>query len=167
MHVTDERSGVSWGARINTRRGQKVDCPAWADRLQQETWEKQGLVLWDHQSREITRLAATQTLSLLSYMRSTDDWRQEGLVVGEPSVQVFPDDPKPNLMYTLAHEMTLSPEQAQGVFELPENNEAELQVMSRIEKSGYQQKQNQFLNLLAEILIHPPTETGIATGDSE
>ena len=167
MHVTDEQGGVPWDARINSRRGQKADCPAWADQLQQETWEKQGLVLWDHQSREITRLTATQTLSLLSYLRSTDDWRQGGLVVGEPSVQVFPDDPEPKLKYALAHEMTLSPEQAQGIFELLESYEAELQVMSKIEESGYQQKQSQFLNLLAEILIHPPTEEGIRTVDSE
>ncbi len=83
MNVTDEQGGAPCGARINTSRQQKAeDCPGWANPAQKRKREKQGLVLWDQQSREITGLTATQSLAFLSYLRTTEDWRQECLIVG-------------------------------------------------------------------------------------
>jgi hypothetical protein len=112
-------------------------------------------------------LSATEALGLLSYMRATEDWRQEGLVVGEPCMRVFWDGSEPEWEHALAHEMTLSPGQAEEILELLESNESELQRASKVEEMEQQQRRSQFLNLLAEILVRRIREKGIAPGDSE
>ena len=168
MHATDKRGGALWRARVNTQSRQKADdCPAWINPAQEEKWRRRGLILWDHQSREVTRLSATEALDLLSYMRATEDWRQEGIVVEEPCMRVFWDGSEPEWKHALAHEMTLSSGQAQEILELLESNESELQRASKIEEGEQEQKKSEFLNLLAEILVRRIREKGIVPGDSE
>jgi hypothetical protein len=69
--------------------------------------------------------------------------------------------------YDLNHEVILLPEQAQAILDLLESNEPELEVLGTIEQTGYQHTRSQFLNLLADILVQPPREKGVATGDCE
>jgi hypothetical protein len=104
---------------------------------------------------------------MLGYMRTTEDWRREGLVVGEPSMRVSWNGPEPEWEHVLAHEIVLSPEQAREIFELLEGSESELQHMSKIEKKEQEQRQKQFLDLLAHIVVRHIREKGIPTDRTE
>ena len=135
MCEQEKEAAPSWGARVNTRwrRGAK-DWPAWANRAQRERWPEQGLLLWDDHTEQITRLTAIQALGLLAHLRTTDDWEQHGLEVGEPATTLFLDDPEREPEPSLINAMMLSPGQLQEVRELLERHESELQQLSEEEE---------------------------------
>jgi hypothetical protein len=84
-----------WGARVNTEwRRVSRDYPTWANPRQREKWNERGLVLCDHEAKQITWLSATTTLRLLNQLRTTDGWKKQGLVVGEPAVGFSLNDPE-------------------------------------------------------------------------
>lgn len=118
----------TWGARIDSGwPPQTVDCPTWARGSLRQDWEQQGLLLWDHQTRTITRLSATHSLGLLDQLCRTSEWKEHGLVVGQPAVRLWLDDPERKAEQVLANEMELSPARLQVVLELLQTHEAELQ----------------------------------------
>ena len=76
---------VSWGAHVNTKwRYKAKDYPAWANRLQQESWTKTGLIVWEAEDQRIVRLSATEALSVLEHLRNDEAWKDRG-IVGEPT----------------------------------------------------------------------------------
>lgn len=110
-----------WGARFNSGRPPATwDCPFWARPSQRDDWEKRGLLLWDHATRKITWISATHTLSILSQLRTTSEWREHGLVVGQPAVRVRLNDPEREAERVLSDEMEISPGQLPVVLELLE-----------------------------------------------
>jgi hypothetical protein len=135
MHESNVQRESSWGARVNTRWSHGArDWPVWANRAQRERWAEQGLALWDDGAEQITKLTATQALGLLAHLRTTDDWEQHGLEVGEPVTTLFLDDPEREPEPSLINSITLSPCQLQEVRELLERYESELQQLSEKEE---------------------------------
>ena len=75
----------NWGIRFNEfpdyqriPKGQKPDgCPEWLESNQFQTWQKQGLIIWNNTDRIIESLHGTEALELLN-----------GLV--EPTIQPSP-----------------------------------------------------------------------------
>jgi len=135
MHTQDKQIEPLWGARVNRSRSHRTqDCPDWANRLQREKWKERSLVLWDHESHQITGLSATQALQVLNHLRTNDDWKQQGIVVGEPATRLSIDDPTREPEEVLINQMNLSPVQVQELFNLLRENETMLKEQSEQEE---------------------------------
>jgi hypothetical protein len=141
MHNQNEQDESLWGARINTSglhgaRG----CPTWANPAQRERWRDRGLVLWDHRSHQITGLSATHALQILNHLRTNDDWKQHGIIVGEPATQISLDDPEQEAKKVLVNQMSLNATQSQGLFDLLQSNETLLQQMAEKDERERQRR---------------------------
>jgi hypothetical protein len=149
MHNRDQQDEPSWGVRIN-RRGlhRAKDCPRWASPLQREKWEKWGLILWDHKSHQVTRLSATQALQVLDYLHTNDDWKQQGVIMGEPATRLSIDDPTREPEEVLVDQMDLGPVQVQELFDLLKNNEPVLRELSEQEEKEQGEALRQVYNIL-------------------
>ncbi|HEY44943.1 MAG TPA: hypothetical protein G4O11_13265 [Anaerolineae bacterium] len=135
MCNNDEQNDHLWGARINKHgRYGTSDCPKWANPREREKWEERGLILWDHESEQITRLWAGQALQLLEHFRTTDDWKQHGVIVGEPATVLYINDPEKEPEDVLDCQFELNPIRAQEVFDLLQKNEATLEEMNEREE---------------------------------
>ena len=169
MSESENQSAPLWGARVNTkwRRGAK-DWPPWANRAQRERWPEQGLLLWDDHTEQITRLTATQALGLLDHLRTTDDWEQHGLEVGEPATMLFLDDPERRSEPSLINEIVLSPGQLQEVRELLERYESELQQLSEEEEQERRRTLGKVYRFLLDLASQKKKQDAAGTdGDSE
>ena len=141
MHISSDQDERLWGARVSTEWYQSgIDCPKWAKSSQRDSWKKGGLILWDQEARQITRLSATQALHFLEQLRTTDGWQRHDIVVGEPATTLFLDDPEREPEPSLINEMTLSPERTQEVLELLERHEQALQRLAEAEKEDRQRR---------------------------
>jgi hypothetical protein len=130
METRDEQDRTSWGVRVNTSRwGNPTDWPTWATSRQREKWSQHGLVLWDHQTQQITRLSAAAALQLLNHLRTTEDWREDRLTIGESVTKLFPNQPDRKPEPAILNSMSLSPDQLQEVLARLERRESDLEVL--------------------------------------
>jgi hypothetical protein len=99
------------GAKVNTSGYGRMpsDHPAWAGRAQQETWRSGVLVIWDHELRRIIGLSAQQALKLLAHLQASEDWRQEGVVLGAPMTRFVLGQPDRPPEPVLSDPIRLSP----------------------------------------------------------
>ena len=134
MQDQDERR-ESWGVKINTswQRGMG-DWPAWARPVQREKWGEQGIVIWNHETQQITKLRATQALWVLDQLRTRTDWKQHGMIVGEPATQISLDNPEEEPKHVLIDQIRLNATQSQELLDILEGNEETLQDMSVAEE---------------------------------
>ena len=73
----------TWGMRFNHRpdyqrlnKGQRPQgCPDWFETRQINTWQEQGLVLWNNVDKHIEVLQGGDALRLLSELHSQDNWK--------------------------------------------------------------------------------------------
>jgi hypothetical protein len=149
MHNRNLQEEPSWGIRIN-RRGvyRAKDCPRWANPLQREKWGKRGIILWDYESHQVTRLSATQALKVLNYLCSNDDWKHQGVIVGESATRLSIDDPTQEPEQVLVDQMELVPTQVQELFDLLQNNESMLKELSEQEHKERGEALRQVYNTL-------------------
>jgi hypothetical protein len=134
MQNQDERH-ESWGVKINTRWQRKAeDCPVWAHPAQREKWTKSGVIIWDHETQQITKLKATQALWVLDQLRTRTDWKQHGMIVGEPATQISLDNPDEEPKSVLFDQIHLNATQSQELLNILEDNEETLQDMSVAEE---------------------------------
>jgi hypothetical protein len=56
--------------------------PPWANRAEQESCTKSGLIICEAEPQRIVGLSAMEALSVLERLRSDDSWEEHGLVVG-------------------------------------------------------------------------------------
>jgi len=135
MYNQDKKNEPLFGMRINRGRLHATrGCPDWANQLQREKWEERTLVLWDHESHQITGLSATQALHVLNHLRTNDDWKQQGVVIGEPVTRLSIDDPTREPEEVLINQIDLSPAQVQELFNLLRENETMLKEQSEQEE---------------------------------
>lgn len=79
----------TWGMHLNEHldyqrltKGQKPHgCPAWLEARQINTWQEQGLVVWNSIDKRIEALNGDEALSLLSQLQSQDGWKSEGISI--------------------------------------------------------------------------------------
>ncbi|MFT3892785.1 MAG: hypothetical protein QM730_14230 [Anaerolineales bacterium] len=84
-------TGKNWGVHLNKNpyryhisKGQRPPgCPEWLERQQFHLWDERGLLLWNESLHRIVRLRAIDALHLLDELTSTDDWRSQGVSVGQ------------------------------------------------------------------------------------
>jgi hypothetical protein len=80
---------TTWGMRFNqhpdyqrVRKGQKLEgCPEWLESHQINTWQKQGLIIWNNIDRKIEALPGTESLKLLGELKSLDTWKSDGVSI--------------------------------------------------------------------------------------
>ena len=130
MDMQDQHAGKLWGAKLNIGVGHKADdCPAWANWLQRERWQERGLVVWDCDAEQITKLCAAQALEILDYVRTDDRWDQHDVVVGGSAIWKLIDHPEQEPQGVLTNEITLSPARLRELSDLLERSELLLQRM--------------------------------------
>jgi hypothetical protein len=121
MHTQDRSEESVWGAKLNRYGRYKTrDHPDWASPAQKETWNKKGLILWDREAQQITRLWAGIALQVLDYLRTDQEWEQRCIDVGEPATQIFLDEPEKEPTQVLMDEMTLTPARLRELYPLLE-----------------------------------------------
>ena len=116
-----------------------LEIPAWATRVQRETFDETGLVLWNHETKTVTCLSGTYLLELYEEMNAEGTWRQTGVIVGQPVTRISIDHPDEPPRPCLADEIQLNPQQAQEIFALMENKLAVIQQMAD-EEEKYRRK---------------------------
>lgn len=169
METRDEQGRTSWGIRVNTSRwGNPTDWPTWATSRQREKWNKQGLVLWDHRTQQITGLSADDALQLLNHLRMTEDWREQGLTIGEPATKLFPNEPDRQPEPSFLNNMNLSPDQLQEVFARLERRESDLQVLRDDETEDRKRRLSRVYTILLDLAaLHERENESSATEEGK
>jgi hypothetical protein len=127
--MTVDANKQLWGAEVIFRyswdRKHNEDCPAWATPTQQARWIKEGLVIWNHESHQITHLSPDSALWLLNQLRTTDAWQRDGLKVSDIFWPVPRNQDEPP-RYDSFNMMVLTADQAAEVLALLVTHEADL-----------------------------------------
>lgn len=135
---TTEGANQSWGIQLNWQEWSMTrDWPAWANPRQREKWEKQGLILWDDDTRQVTRLSGQQSLSLLDHLRSASGWKEKGCVVGEPTRRIPINNPESKGETVLTDAISLNPQQTQVLYDFLVREEEQLQQMKTAEEGEW------------------------------
>ena len=79
----------TWGMRFNQRpdyqrlnKGQRPQgYPDWFETSQINTWQEQGLILWNNIDKRIEALQGGEALRLLGELHSQDNWKLQGISV--------------------------------------------------------------------------------------
>lgn len=137
------------GAKVNVGHGTS-DHPAWASRWQQQTWRSGVLVLWDHDLQCIIGLSAGQALGLLSHFQSSEDWRQDGVVLGRPMTRLVLGQPDRPPEPVLADQIPFSPAETATLLDLLRSREAVLQEMAEAEEVDKRRRLGQVYTLLLD-----------------
>lgn len=161
-----ERDEPGWGARVNTRwRGEARDYPQWARGLDQRKWGEKGLLLWDHGAQTVTHLSAAQAVDLREFLRTEEAWKREGIVLGENSTKLKPNDPEWEPQTCLLNKIQLSPAQVRKLFEVLAREEAELRRMSEFEKAEKERRRGRVYSLLLDLAREE--SDAVSTGNEE
>jgi hypothetical protein len=140
-----------WGAKLNRYGSYRTrDHPAWANPAQKETWNKKGLILWDQEAQQITRLWAGIALQVLDYLRTNEEWEQRSIDVGEPATQISLDEPEKEPTQVLMDKMTLTPARLRELHPLLETAEQELQQMHQEDEKERRRRIHQVYSILIE-----------------
>jgi hypothetical protein len=80
----------TWGVHLNFEGyfSSPPSCPSWLTQLQQQDWQKRGIVVWDADLRIVAHLYAGYALELLEHLQGNDAWKTNGLVIGSPAFQL-------------------------------------------------------------------------------
>ena len=88
--AVSECDELAWGMHINECSDAKLRlAPTWLQSIQKEDWYKRGVVIWNRKINRVTRLWAFQALQILDQLQNTDDWKEDGIVVGELAYQII------------------------------------------------------------------------------
>jgi hypothetical protein len=146
-----ERANQSWGVHLNWQEWSTTrDLPAWTNSYHREKWKKQGLILWDDEAQQVTRLRGQHALSLLDHLRSTSQWKERGCVVGRPAWQLSLDNPDDKGKSVLVDTINLSPQQTQVLFDFLVREEERLQQMKAAEEEARSRALSRVYDMLLE-----------------
>lgn len=81
---------LTWGVHLNFEKflASPPTSPDWLTPLQQQDWQRQGLVVWDVELRLVAHLYAGHALEVLKHMRATEEWKTSGFLIGSPTYQL-------------------------------------------------------------------------------
>jgi hypothetical protein len=129
--------------------------PSWLTQLQQQDWQRRGVVLWDADLRSITHLYASYALELLEHLLNDTAWKIKGLVMGSPAFQlsansVSTSSTKVGGDWALKNQIELGADQAQALFEFLSAQENLLKRISSYHKEDAKQALNKVYRLIAD-----------------
>lgn len=148
MDTNSDHSRAAWGVKVNSgiRSFQVKDYPAWANPRHREKWNEPGVVLWSDEQQQVTHLRGGHALKILDELRANNDWREQGVTVGEPVVRIVlpnterkrrrkgqptPEEPpKSKPENVLVNTMALTGEQTQYLFDALQAHEDDLRHLA-------------------------------------
>jgi hypothetical protein len=146
----------SWGAHLNFEGyfTSPPNCPSWLIQLQQQDWQRRGMVVWDADLRMVTHLYAGYALELLEHIQGKDTWKTNGLVIGSPVFQlstssVSTPSTKVGGSWLLENQMELRPDQVQVLIEFLTAQESVLKRISSYDKEDAEQAISKVYQLIA------------------
>lgn len=146
-----------WGIHLNSEGHftSPPNPPTWLTQLQQQDWQRQGVVLWDADLRIVAHLYAGYALELLEHLQGNDTWKTEGLVIGSPAFQLSSNStntPSTKLggELVLKNQIELGTDQAQTLVEFLSAQENLLKLISSYDKEDAKQALNKVFRLIAD-----------------
>lgn len=164
----------NWGIRFNEfpdyqriPKGQKPEgCPEWLESNQFQTWQKQGLIIWNNTDRKIESLHGTEALELLNALVSQDAWKSSGVSITRlvhrieldlPSHKKRKkDEPEPEVKNPKGEDVYeeiihLPPEAGSELIELLESKKKIITQMAEHEKKHAQETLGRVYDFLFEL----------------
>jgi hypothetical protein len=101
MEKVDQTDGKSWGVRYNHstlyhRKKSDVPegCPSWARSIDIDHWDSKGVVIWNNATQKMEMLSGGEAIALLNKLKTTSQWKTEGISITRRVYQVSLDNPK-------------------------------------------------------------------------
>ncbi len=148
---------IIWGIHLNSEGhfASPPNPPTWLTQLQQQDWQRQGVVLWDADLRIVAHLYAGYALELLEHLQGNDTWKTEGLIIGSPAFQLSSNStntPSTKLggELVLKNQIELGADQAQTLVEFLSAQENLLKLISSYDKEDAKQALNKVFRLIAD-----------------
>ena len=139
----NEEEEETWGMHINQNQYMNLNkFPVWGKPVQRESWNSRGIIIWEKQTQQVTKLWASQGMELLVLFRKTTDWKESGVIVGEPVVQFSVErrykkknktPPAHESKWVLANQIQLNGIQSQELFSFLIKNEFLIREMASID----------------------------------
>jgi hypothetical protein len=147
---------TTWGTHLNFEGHftSPPNNPSWLTQLQQQDWQRRGIVLWDADHRIVAHLYASYGLELLEHLQVNDTWKTEGLVIGSPVFQLSANSAnapstKVEGDWLLKNQMEFSADQAQALVDFLTTQESLLKRISVHDKEYAKQALNKVYRLIA------------------
>lgn len=147
---------TTWGIHLNFDGyfASQPNCPSWLTQLQQQDWQKRGIVVWNANLHIVAHLYAGYALELLEYLQGTDAWKFEGLVIGSPAFQLSSShattpSTKIGGELVLRNQIEFSANQAQAFVQFLAAQESILKRISSYDKENAKQALNEVYRLIA------------------
>ena len=147
---------TTWGIHLNFEGhfASPPNPPSWLTQLQQQDWQRRGVVLWDADLRIVAHPYASYVLELLEHLQGNDIWKTEGLVIGSPAFQLSSNStntPSTKLggELVLKNQIELGTDQAQTLVEFLSAQENLLKLISLYDKEDAEQALNKVYRLIA------------------
>ena len=100
--------------------------------------------MWDHTHQQIAHLFATRTLEILEYMRTDTHWRQYGIVIGTPVVELDLTDTDAKGVDMPADRIRLGPDQCAQPLAVLQDNQSVLEKVKEREGADYERAKRGF-----------------------
>jgi len=146
----------TWGVHLNFdgHFSSPPTCPSWLTQIQQQDWQRRGIVVWDADLHLVAHLHAGYALELLEHLQDNDSWKTNGLVIGSPAFQLSAssaDNPAPKMggAWILENQMELRPDQVQVLIKFLAAQESLLKRISSYDKEGAEQALSKVYQLIA------------------
>ena len=147
---------TTWGIHLNFEGhfASPPKPPSWLTQLQQQDWQRRGVVLWDADLRIVAHLYASYVLELLEHLQGNDIWKTEGLAIGSMAFQLSSNSTKtPSTKLggelVLKNQIELGTDQAQTLVEFLSAQENLLKLISSYDKEDAKQALNKVYRLIA------------------
>jgi len=128
---------ITWGIHLNFEGhfASPPNSPSWLTQLQQQDWQRRGIILWDAEFRIVTHHYAGSALELLENLQGNNAWKTNGLTIGSPAFQlsansVSTPSAKVGGDWVLKNQIELSTDQAQAFVEFLITQESLLKRIS-------------------------------------
>ena len=163
----------SWDIRFNqylahmrfSKLEKLPDCPDWFEERQFNTWQEEGLIVWNNIDKKIEALNGSYILRLLNQLESRDNWKTEGIsvtkLVSEISLEIPPRGRRKKTEQKLSTEsknsktyykemVHLPPEAGPELIELINKNKAVITNMAEREKKQFNDAMHQLIEWAME-----------------
>ncbi len=95
--------------------------------------------MWDENLQQLVNISGGFALKILEYLNTSEEWKEIGIIIGEPATQIFIDHPERKSEHVLINQMHLDPERTEGLLVNLQSNISVLQEIEEMEKEGISQ----------------------------
>jgi hypothetical protein len=148
---------ITWRAQLNLEGHfpSPPVCPDWLTPLQQQDWQRRGIVVWDTKLCFVAHLYAGYAFELLEHMQVNDTWKTSGFLIGSPTHQLpikrttEQTNQTVEGIWTLENRLELTPDRAQDLFDLLIAQERSLEQLSTRDKKDAEDALTSVFRLIA------------------